>query len=83
MPSDTAPRVLARLRAGEAYDRFTRWTELPMLALSVVFLAVLVIPVLDETLPAGRLEARSAAATPSASATSSATIHNGIPGPRT
>jgi len=57
MPSDTAPRVLARLRAGEAYDRFTRWTELPMLALSVVFLAVLVIPVLDETLPAGRLDA--------------------------
>ncbi|MEU8640247.1 potassium channel family protein [Amycolatopsis sp. NPDC048633] len=57
MPSDTAPRVLARLRAGEAYDRFTRWTELPMLALSVVFLAVLVIPVLDETLPAGWLDA--------------------------
>ena len=57
MPSDTAPPVLARLRAGEAYDRFTRWTELPMLALSVVFLAVLVIPVLDETLPAGRLDA--------------------------
>jgi voltage-gated potassium channel len=30
-----------------------------------------------------RLEARSAATNPPASATSSATIHNGIPGPRT
>ncbi len=57
MPPDTArrspPSRLARLRTGESYDRFIRRGELPMLALSLVFLAVLVIPVLDETLPAG------------------------------
>jgi len=56
MPQDTAQPArlghFAQLRASGAYDRFTRWTELPMLALSLVFLAVLVIPVLDETLSA-------------------------------
>jgi voltage-gated potassium channel len=54
MPDSNTPRVgngpLARLRAAGAYDRFARRAELPMLVLSVVFLGVLVLPVLDDRL---------------------------------
>jgi voltage-gated potassium channel len=53
-PSQTVRHgPLARLRGAGAYDRFVRWTELPMLALSVVFLAVLVTPVLATDLSPG------------------------------
>ena len=44
---------LGRFRDAGAYDRFVGWTELPMLALSVVFLAVLVTPVLATSLSPG------------------------------
>jgi voltage-gated potassium channel len=55
MPDSNASHAgrnpLARQKhAAGAYDRFTRWTELPMLALSLVFLGVLVLPVLDQRL---------------------------------
>ncbi len=36
-----------------AFDQYTRWSEIPMLVLSLLFLAALVTPVLDTRLSSG------------------------------
>lgn len=49
----TSTFFLARFRSDGGYDRFEKWSEIPMLFLSAVFLAVLVIPVIDPHLSSG------------------------------
>jgi voltage-gated potassium channel len=48
-----SPSESAATELPSSYDRFTYWTEIPMLVLSGLFLAVLVTPVIDTHLSSG------------------------------
>ena len=52
MPS--TPSNLATFRAKDGYDRWSRWTDGPLFALAILFLALLVVPRLWEVTPTVR-----------------------------